>query len=395
MKLLEELNTQTEAIPSSSETPSASTIGKDINILLVDDVASKALALESLLSDLGARIVKASSGTEALRLLLRQEFAVILLDVQMPVMDGFETAMLIRQRKCSESTPIIFVTSIHTHENHVARGYSLGAVDYLFTPIVPEVLKAKVSVFIELSRKSKLLQKQTKELARSNDELEQFAYLASHDLQEPLRMISCYTQLLEANYREKLDQQGQEFISRAVDSCRRMHHLVTDLLTYSRAGKRKKDLEAVDCEAILRQTIEDLNWNIKESSAVVTHDRLPLVVADDLQLGQVFQNLLTNALKFRGKETPKIHISAEKNESEWIFSIRDNGIGINEKYANRIFLIFQRLHAQSEYPGTGIGLALCKKIVEAHGGRIWFDSELGKGTTFYFTIPLKVSYSLD
>lgn len=361
----------------------------DISVLIIDDVPSKALALESLLSDLHVKIVKASSGTEALRLLLKHEFAVILLDVHMPVMDGFETAMLIRQRKSSENTPIIFVTSIHTNENHVSRGYSLGAVDYLFTPIVPEMLKAKVSVFIELCRKTKQVEKQAKELARSNDELEQFAYLASHDLQEPLRMISCYTQLLESNYSEKLDAQAKEFISRTVDGCRRMHHLVNDILTYSRAGKKKTEFEMVDFEKLLNQTISDLDATIKESGAVITHDRLPRLLGDEVQLGQVVQNLLSNAIKFRNHATPRIHFSCEKQPGEWQFCVKDNGIGIDSKYADRIFLIFQRLHTQQQYPGTGIGLALCKKVIENHRGRIWFESEPGEGTTFFFTIPYK------
>ena len=239
----------------------------------------------------------------------------------------------------------------------------------------------------ERKRAEETLKEKTEELARSNRELEQFAYVASHDLQEPLRMVTNYVQLLARRYKGKLDSDADDFINFAVDGALRMWKLINDLLAYSRVGMRAKELEATDCETVFSQTLDNLRVAIEENEAVVTHTPLPTVKGDHLQLGQLFQNLIGNAIKFRGDEPPRVHLSAKRNGSGWTFSVRDNGIGIAPEYAERIFVIFQRLHGREEYPGTGIGLALCKKIVERHGGRIWVESEVGKGATFYFTLP--------
>jgi PAS domain S-box-containing protein len=225
------------------------------------------------------------------------------------------------------------------------------------------------------------------ELDRSNKDLQQFALIASHDLQEPLRMVASYTQLLAKHYGGQLDEKATKYIAYAVDGATRMQRLVNDLLTYSRVSTRGNPIETKDSHSILGEAIRNLAATIKESQAIVTEEELPMVRADASQLVQVFQNLLANAIKFRGEDFPRIHVSARDEGREWVFSVRDNGIGIDPKYADRIFVIFQRLHTRQEYPGTGIGLAVCKRIVERHGGKIGFESEPGKGSTFFFTVP--------
>lgn len=201
-------------------------------------------------------------------------------------------------------------------------------------------------------------------------------------------MVASYTTLLAKRYKGKLDTDADEFIGFAVDGAKRMQGLIQDLLAYSRVGTRGKDLAPTDCEAVLANSLQVLQFAIQDASATVTHDKLPTMVADETQLGQLFQNLIGNALKYRNSKAPVIHFGARRDRESWIFSVHDNGIGIDLQYAERIFVIFQRLHTREEYPGTGIGLAVCKKIVERHGGKIWLDSELGKGSTFYFSIPI-------
>ncbi len=239
-----------------------------------------------------------------------------------------------------------------------------------------------------LTGASQALEQSVVELTRSNADLQQFAYVASHDLQEPLRMVASYTQLLGRRYKGKLDADADEFIGYAVEGANRMQQLIKDLLTYSRVTTQRTAFEPMDSTKALEVALNDLRMAVEKQQAVVSHDPLPTVVVDGTQLTQLFQNLVSNAIKFRGDQPPRVHISAARHENEWLFAVRDNGIGIDRQYADRIFVIFQRLHTSADYPGTGIGLALCKKIVERHGGRIWVDSDLGQGATFYFTFPL-------
>jgi light-regulated signal transduction histidine kinase (bacteriophytochrome) len=253
-----------------------------------------------------------------------------------------------------------------------------------------ELREANAHLSVELDerrRAEQRLARYTQELARSNAELEQFAYVASHDLQEPLRMVASFTQLLAKRYRGKLDQDADEFIGYAVDGANRMQRLINDLLAYSRVGTRSKPFKVVDANIIFREARDNLAKALEESGAVIFQEPLPVVVGDEVQLLQVFQNLIANAIKFHGAEPQQIQVAAQRQGQEWVFAIRDNGIGIPPEHQERIFSIFQRLHHRSEYPGTGVGLAICKKIVERHGGRIWLESQPGQGSTFYFSIP--------
>ena len=231
------------------------------------------------------------------------------------------------------------------------------------------------------------LTRKAQELARSNAELEQFAYVASHDLQEPLRMVSSYTQLIMRRYSDRLDGDAREFMEFIVDGSARMKRLIEDLLAYSRVGTHGKELKPIDCETVLEKALVNLRGTIEDNGAVVTHDPLPTADADNSQLVQLFQNLIGNAIKFRGAAPPAVHVSAEERADVWVFIVRDNGIGIEPQYFERIFMVFQRLHGKAEYPGTGIGLAICKKVVDRHGGRIWVESQPGQGSKFCFALP--------
>lgn len=241
--------------------------------------------------------------------------------------------------------------------------------------------------YAELERTKEDLERKSHELARSNDDLKDFAYAASHDLQEPLRIIRGYVQLLAKRYKGRLDADADDFIKYTVEGVGRMQRLIKDLLEYSRLGINGETLKTSECTELVDRALANLQAAIEESGAQVTYDPLPTVAVDPSQLSRVFQNLIGNAIKFHGEEAPRVHISAEQRGEEWVFSVRDNGIGMDLDQSERIFMIFQRLHTREEYEGTGIGLAICKKIVERHGGRIRVESEEGRGSTFYFTIP--------
>ncbi|HVS08307.1 MAG TPA: ATP-binding protein [Planctomycetota bacterium] len=501
------------------------------NVLLVDDRPENLLALEASLEELGQNLVKAGSGKDALREILKRDFALILLDVTMPGMDGFETAALIRQRPSSQYTPIIFVTAGTGVENHLSRGYELGAVDYLFTPLVPQVLRAKVRAFIDLARKAEVIRRKEEwlrtaaerraellesrlqsllellevgffrctldgklidanpaferqtglssreprmlarlrqvadgeprdlelwrlcaahpgsqaspqepidvelqlpdgraawvslrlartlhpggepcieglltdiearkraeeelwrtnaALQRANEDMNHFVYAASHDLQEPLRMVTSYTQLLQRRYQGRLDEQADEFIRHATEGAGRMRSFLHDLLDYLQAtGETDPPPEPVDCAEVLTQVLLNLEDSIRQAGAVVTHGELPTVRAQRVHVLQVLQNLISNSIKYRRDEPPAIHVHAARERDLWRISVADNGLGFEKEYAQQVFGLFKRLHGQ-RYPGTGIGLALCTKLVERHGGRIWAESVPGQGSTFHFLLP--------
>jgi PAS domain S-box-containing protein len=267
-------------------------------------------------------------------------------------------------------TPVRYNASVYKDDSNNVIGVFASARDISEIKVAENNLKLKLE-----------------ELSRSNEELEQFAYISSHDLQEPLRMIASYLQLLERKYKGKLDAKADKYIHFSVDGATRMQNLIDDILDFSRVTTRAKKLKLTDLEPIYKEVLSNLEVSIDENKAIISHDPLPVVMADKTQISQVFQNLINNAIKFRSKDQPKINISVKKEDNQWIFAVQDNGIGINPKHSDRIFEVFKRLHKKREYSGTGIGLAICKKIIERHGGHIWVESELGKGSIFYFTLP--------
>jgi PAS domain S-box-containing protein len=514
-----------------------------VKILLVDDTPENLISLEAALDGLGQELVLANSGMEALRHLLDHDFAAILLDVKMPEMDGFQTAELIRSRKRSRHTPILFLTGYKSDE-HLFRGYDLGAVDFLFKPIVPEVLRSKVGVFVELSRNTALLRRQAEVLSKaeqkfrslleaapdamiissedgrislvnsqvevmfgfrreeligqnirelvpdwasfsplsadvhahaavgpssprelwavrknkqrypveislsplqteegllltsairditerkkadeairelnttleqrvsertqelvesnealrqSNDDLKQFAYAASHDLQEPLRMVALYSQMLQRKYASESDAETDQYVGFIVGGAKRMEMLLKDLLTYSQTGADVGPAQPVDFEPVMRKVLLNLQASIEQNAASISWDSLPTVQAHEVRLVQLLQNIVGNAIKYRSQEVPKIRIAAERRDTDWLFVVEDNGIGIEPEYAPQIFGIFKRLHGQN-YPGTGIGLAICQRIVERYNGRIWVESKPGEGSRFFFTLPPAAGQSED
>jgi hypothetical protein len=499
-------------------------------ILLVDDSLENLVSLEAALDGLGQDLVLAQSGMQALRHLLDHDFAAILLDVKMPGMDGFQTAELIRSRRRSRHTPILFLTA-YKNDAHLFRGYDLGAVDFLFKPIVPEILRSKVSVFVELRRNTTLLRSQTEylrkaeerfrslleaapvamiissgegrinlvnsqaemmfgyprweldgqsiaslvpewqslpaaagfhievrarrkdgsefpaeislsplqteegllltsairdvternraheeihelnakleqrvdertmelmasneALRRSNEDLNHFAYAASHDLQEPLRLVALYSQMLQRKYMSRIDRQADQYIGFIVTGAQRMEMLLKDLLAYSQVGSAfEGPAGLVSCPEVMGQVLLNLQAAIEQSGAEVRWNALPTVEAHEIRMVQLLQNLVSNAIKYRRKDAPRIFINAVRRPTEWLFSIEDNGIGIKAEYAKQIFGIFKRLHGNT-HPGTGIGLAICQRIIESYGGRIWVESVPDEGSTFFFTLPQRFSH---
>lgn len=310
-------------------------------------------------------------------------YDVVLADYNLPMWNGMQSVEVLRQEGLD--IPVVLVSG-YLGELKAVDCIKQGAADYVLKDQLARLPESVRRALREKKLREEHRQAQ-EELARSNRDLEQFAYVASHDLQEPLRMVATYTQLLAERYRGKLDENADKYIHYAVDGALRMQILVRDLLAFSRVGRQGTELALTDCNIVVETALKNLQAAILESDTQVEYGHLPTVMADASQLQQVFQNLMGNAIKFRGAEAPLIRITAENKNREWIFSVADNGIGIAPEHAELIFVIFKRLHTHAEYPGSGIGLAICKKVVEHHGGRIWVESQAGQGSTFRFTLP--------
>jgi signal transduction histidine kinase len=373
-------------------------------ILIVDDREEDLFVLEKALRDTETEIVKAVNGNDALTATLYHEFALAILDVYMPDMSGFELASFLRSDDKTRSLPIIFITATLYDQANTFKGYESGAIDYIVKPYNPLVLQCKAKAFLELAKYRKNLEEivqertaqlekmnyrlasKAKDLARSNKDLEDFAYIASHDLREPLHNIAIALQMIQDRNKGKLDQQSSELMDYAVGSAQKMKVLINNMLHYSRLN-RDRSFQAISIADVVKQSIANLGSLMESTNAQISYGDLPVLWGDSSQLIQVFQNLIQNALKFAGDESPSIQIEAKREGEEWIISVRDNGIGIDADQYERIFMIFQQLEKKKSAEGTGMGLTIVKKIVELHRGRVWVESRVGIGSTFYISLP--------
>lgn len=407
-----------------------------VKILIVDDKENNLISMESLLWNEGYNIVKARSGKEALKILLTDfDFTLILMDVEMPDLNGFETAAMIYGRERLRHIPIIFITAHSYGDENLYKGYRTGAVDYIYKPIQPNLLRAKVMVFADLYRKNHLLMAQEQKLIAinrnleieikdriaseakvnelnkkllqnintlelTNRELDRFAFMASHDLQEPIRKIRIFSNRIAEKYYDQIGDEGKLYIDKMQLACSRMQSLIGDILAFSKISVSKDSLELSDMNRLIDEVVSEMELPIQEKKAVVSIGKLPPVYVNPVLIKSLFQNLISNSLKYsRNDVSPEIRISGgidkryKLNDQQadspkyYRIYVQDNGIGFDQQYAEQIFTMFTRLHVNTEYTGTGIGLAICKKIVEEHSGYISAKSEINKGTTFTISLP--------
>jgi two-component system sensor histidine kinase/response regulator len=363
-----------------------------VNILLVDDKQENLVALEQLLEQPGRQLISAHSGNEALRLLLKHEFAVVLLDVEMPAMDGYEVAELMRSAERTRLVPIIFVTAGDRSEERTFRGYEAGAVDFLYKPISAHTLKSKVDVFVDLYRKNRQLMLANATLERTSallrekvSDLENVSQTLSHDLRAPLRSIRSFTQILAESLAGTVDAEQADALERVLRGTQRMSNMIDELFELLKVSADDTPYGDIDVTAVLEDVLESLRSDIEHSGARISHGALPIVYGNRMLVGQILQNLISNAVKFCGDNAPAVEITADRRTDAWEFAVRDNGVGIRPEDRERVFRLFAR--AGTDTAGAGVGLALCKRAVEKLGGKIWLHSERGGGTTFRFTIP--------
>ncbi len=392
------------------------------SILIVDDVPDSLRLLSRMLTHKGYEIRSALNGVFALKTAQAAPPDLILLDINMPQMDGYEVCQQLKADARTREIPIIFISALNDSTDRV-KAFQVGGADYIAKPFSMEEVSVRVEnqlrlcrlqaqlssqsvrlqqqinerdralragkVFLEVRQQIQLqLQKLNEELARSNQELEHFAHGVAHDLQQPLQSISGFARLLSVKYSDSLDETAQQYLACIANSGNHLQHLIQDLLAYAQVGQQAQSFAPVDCNQVLAQVKTNLNAAIAERAVLLTHAELPEVVGSEPQLVQLFQNLISNAIKFTHPEvSPHIRISATLQGDWWLFGVHDNGIGIPSQAMERVFQAFQRLHSARQYPGNGIGLATCKKIVDHHQGKIWVESQLNAGSSFYFTLP--------
>jgi signal transduction histidine kinase len=359
----------------------------NLRVLLVEDDADDAKLVMSALQNAGFKTTHEVADTrEAFTRRVRSApYDVVLADYNLPQWQGLESIDILDEQGLD--IPVVLVTG-SLGEERAVECIKRGAANYVLKDHLTR-LPLIVRTALEERRLRQEHRRAQDELLRSNRDLEQFAYVASHDLQEPLRMVGIFTQMLAGHFQGQLDEQTSRYMGFVIDGATRMQTMIEDLLTFSRVGRGGVQRVTIDCEEVLRKALINLAGAIEESGAVTDYETLPVVAADPGLLLQLFQNLIGNAIKFRSAEPPRIKVWARQKGKEWVFAVRDNGIGISPEYAENIFVIFRRLHTRQEYPGNGLGLAICKKVVEQHGGRIWVESQLDQGSTFQFTLPLR------
>ena len=398
--------------------PNEVTPGRLAPILVVDDNSDKRLSIRSVLEPLGHPIAEAESGTAAVGELMQRSFAVILLDVRMPIMDGYQTARLIRTRPECEHTPIIFITALTRDEARVSTAYASGAVDFMFAPIVPDILRAKVSIFVDSYLKSRDLERSlsditflsqqlragealartrfaahARELEVANSELEAFCYSVSHDLRAPLRTISGFGAILQNTHGADMPAEAKRYLALIQKGAHDMGELIDVLLTFARLGRQALTRRPLEPADVARRALEELTEPGAAPTSAVSFGPMPACRADSTLLRQLFQNLLSNALKFtRDRPDPRIELGFVRHDRDGdltargAYFVRDNGVGFDARYADKLFGVFQRLHRAEDYEGTGVGLAIVERIVTRHDGEVWGESGLGEGATFYFTL---------
>ncbi|ELR73924.1 two-component hybrid sensor and regulator [Fulvivirga imtechensis AK7] len=363
-------------------------------ILMVDDRRENLIALERLLKEIEVDLYPATSGNEALRLTLHHDFALALLDIQMPEMDGYELAGLLRQDEKTSRIPFIFISAIYTDHINVFKGYEKGAFSYITKPFEPKILINKVKFFMEkfqheeaLRCAHEALEQHVKDLKNANEELRSFSYSVSHDLRAPLRVISGYSNILLEDYGAKLDDEGKKIVNTIVRNTNKMSNLIDDILNFSRLTRQDKMLQNVNMNELVDTVFGELTEHLSERTIKYTRTDLQPAYGDKTMIRQLISNLLGNAIKYTGPcKKALIEVGGSREGKEYIYYVKDNGVGFDDQYKEKLFGVFQRLHKETEFEGTGIGLAIANKVVRHHGGRIWGESKPDQGATFFFTL---------